>query len=155
MNEQSQQQMPQNLGRILAVDDDATSLLILRGLLEEQGYEVLDAQSGTEALCIVEREAQSLDVIVLDKMMPEMDGLQVVAHLKDDEKARHIPIVMLTGSNKPEEVKEGIDAGVFYYMTKPFEDNIFQSVLFSAIRESQRRKTLKSELKKHNTSFFK
>lgn len=140
-------------GRVLAVEDEATSLVILVSLLEELGYEVLEAQQGREALDIIEREAGKLDVIVLDKMMPEMDGLEVVAQLKDNPKAKHIPIVMVTGSTKPEEVKEGIDAGVFYYMTKPYEEDVFKSVLTSAMREAERREVLKTELKKHQTSF--
>ena len=140
-------------GRILAVEDDATSLVILVGLLEELGYEVLEAASGEEALGVVEREADDLDVIVLDKVMPGMDGLEVVAQLKGDPTAHHIPVVMVTGSTRPEEVKEGIDAGVFYYLAKPYEPEVFNSVLTSAMREANRRNNLKSELKKHQTSF--
>ena len=140
-------------GRVLAVEDEATSLAILTSLLEDLGYEVLEAQRGREALDIVDREAASLDAIVLDKVMPEMDGLEVVSHLKDDARARHIPVIMVTGSTKPEEVKEGIDAGVFYYLTKPYEDKVFTSVITSAVRQSNRHATLKKELQKHHTSF--
>lgn len=140
-------------GRILAVEDEATSLAILVTLLEELGYEVLEAENGREALDIVDREAGALDVIVLDKAMPEMNGLEVVAALKEELKAQHIPVVMVTGSTKPEEVKEGIDAGVFYYMTKPYEEGVFKSVISSAMSEANRRSTLKAELKKHQTSF--
>ncbi len=153
MNETHLKPVTNKKGRVLAVEDEATSLAILVNLLEELGYEVLEAQQGREALEIVEREAATLDVIVLDKIMPEMDGLEVVAQLKDDPKAQHIPIIMVTGSTKPEEVKEGIDAGVFYYLTKPYEDDVFKSVLTSAMRESDRRSNLKTEIKKHQTSF--
>lgn len=153
MNEANLKPVNDKKGRILAVEDDSTSLLVLVGLLEDLGYEVLEATEGREALDIVEREGATLDVIVLDKVMPEMDGLEVVAQLKDDPKAQHIPIIMVTGSTKPEEVKEGIDAGVFYYLTKPYEDNVFKSVLTSAMREADRRSNLKGELKKHQTSF--
>lgn len=153
MSEAKLKQVTDKKGRVLAVEDETTSLAILAGLLEELGYEVLEANLGREALDIVEREAATLDVIVLDKVMPEMDGLEVVSRLKDDPKARHIPIVMVTGSTKPEEVKEGIDAGVFYYLTKPYEDDVFKSVLTSAMREADRRSNLKTELKKHQTSF--
>lgn len=141
------------LGRVLAVEDDKTSLAILSGLLMDLGYDVLEAENGREAIDVVERERDEIDVIVLDKGMPEMDGLAVVAHLKDDPYARHIPIVMVTGSTQPEEVKEGIDAGVFYYLAKPFEDDVFKSVLTSAMREADSRAKLKTELKKHQTSF--
>lgn len=143
----------QKKARVLAVEDEATSMAILVSLLEELEYDVVQASEGREALDIIEREGETIDVIVLDKVMPEMDGLAVVSHLKDDEKARHIPIIMVTGSSKPEEVKEGIDAGVFYYMTKPYEDDVFKSVITAAMREANRRINLKSELKKHQVSF--
>tara|TARA_B100001989_G_C24550033_1_gene473762 strand:+ start:1169 stop:2107 length:939 start_codon:yes stop_codon:yes gene_type:complete len=140
-------------GRVLAVEDEATSLAILVSLLEDLHYDVLEAQDGREALDIIERESQNIDVIVLDKVMPEMGGLEVVDQLKEDPKVQHIPVIMVTGSTKAEEVKEGIDAGVFYYMTKPYEDDVFKSVITSAMREANRRSSLKQDLKKHQTSF--
>jgi CheY-like chemotaxis protein len=140
-------------GCILAVEDDATSLVIMVSLLEELGYETLQAENGREALEVLEREAARIDAIVLDKAMPEMDGLEVVDALKDTPQMRHIPIVMVTGSKSADEVKEGIDAGVFYYLVKPFEDDVFESVVTSAMREANRRKALKSELHKHQASF--
>ena len=153
MAKASKKAVEKHEGYVLAVDDDATSLFVLVDLLEGLGYEVLEASGGKEALDIIEREAGNLDVIVLDKMMPEMNGIEVVQALNDDPKARHIPVVMVTGSTKPEEVKEGIDAGVFYYLAKPFKDEVMTSVLNSAMCESSRRKTLQVELRKHQSSF--
>ena len=144
---------PQKQGRILVAEDDDTSLMILTGLLENFGYDIIETRDGREALDAIEREAGTLSVIVLDKVMPEMNGLEVVHALKENPAAQHIPIIMLTGSSKPEEIKEGIDAGVFYYLTKPYEDGIFKSVITSAMREAERRSTLKTEFKKHQTSF--
>ncbi len=144
---------PTPIGRVLAVEDDQTTLIILVALLEELNYEVIEATNGVEALGIIEREAEKLDVIVLDKHMPEMDGLGVVKHIKNDPRASRIPVIMVTGSDSPDEFKEGIDAGVFYYLTKPYEDDVFESVLTSAVRESERRSILKNELKKHQSSF--
>ncbi len=144
---------PISAGCVLAVEDDQTTLIILVAQLEELNFEVLQATNGVEALGIIEREADRIDVVVLDKHMPEMGGLEVVKHLKDDAKASRIPIIMVTGSDRPEEFQEGLDAGVFYYLTKPYEDSIFASVLSSAMRESERRSLLKNELKKHHTSF--
>ena len=140
-------------GCILAVEDDETSLVILVSLLEELGYETLEATNGREALEVVERESERIHAIVLDKVMPELDGLEVVAALKDNAKIRHIPIVMVTGSKSADEVKEGIDAGVFYYLVKPFEDDVFESVVTAAMREADRRNILKTELHKHHASF--
>lgn len=139
--------------RVLAADDEPTSLMVLTTLLEDMGYDVVEAHDGREALDIIEREGATFSGLVLDRMMPGMNGIEVVHQLKDDPRAQHIPIVMVTGANKPEEVKEGVDAGVFYYLTKPYEEALFSSVMESAMREAQRRRTLKTELKKHQTSF--
>ncbi|MGH1352075.1 MAG: response regulator [Methyloligellaceae bacterium] len=144
---------PVAAGRVLAVEDDQTTLIILTALLEELNYEVIEATNGIEALGVIEREAEKLDVIVLDKHMPEMDGLEVVKQLKNDPRASRLPVIMVTGSDSPDEFKEGIDAGVFYYLTKPYEDDVFASVLTSAMKESERRSLLKNELKKHQSSF--
>lgn len=140
-------------GVVLAVEDEPTSLAVLADLLEELNYDVIEAVNGIEALDIITREGQHIDVIILDKNMPEMDGLEVVAHLKKDTKSKHIPIIMVTGATRPEEVREGIDAGVFYYLAKPYEDEIFKSVLQAAYREAKQRKNLKTELYKHQRSF--
>lgn len=140
-------------GLVLAVEDDPTSLAIMTRILENLEYSVLQAQEGREALEIVGQRHADLDIIILDRVMPELDGLDVLAKLKDDPKARHIPVIMATGSKEPEEVMQGIDAGVFYYLTKPYETDVFTSVLNSAMRESMRRKQLKSDLIKHKTSF--
>ena len=140
-------------GKVLAVEDDFTTLAILSGFLESLDYTVLEAENGHSALSILERESDTIDVIIMDKTMPEMSGLEVVKRLKDDPKTHHIPVVMVTGSTDIEEVKEGIDAGVFYYLTKPYEESVFKSVLSSAMRESSRRHDLKQELQKHWMGF--
>lgn len=153
MNETNLKPVAEKKPCVLAVEDSGTSLAILVSLLEELGYDTLDASDGREALDVIERERDRIDVIVLDKVMPNMDGLEVVKHLKQDPKAYHIPVIMVTGSKKPEEIKEGIDAGVFYYLTKPYEEDVFKSILSSATHEAHKRSTLREELKKHQSSF--
>ncbi len=140
-------------GYVLAVEDDGTTRAIMTGLLEDLGYETLEAENGHEALEVVAREIDRIDVIVLDKVMPELNGLEVVTKLKSTPGFDTIPVVMVTGSKEPEEIKEGIDAGVFYYLTKPFDDDVFQSVLTAAMSEAKRLQILKNELQKHQTSF--
>ncbi|MAH05774.1 MAG: response regulator [Alphaproteobacteria bacterium] len=142
-----------NHKKVLAVEDDATSRFVLVNLLEELGYDPIEAEDGREALAIMENDINRPDIIVLDKIMPGMDGLEVVLQLKKDPALSHIPIVMVTGSKTPEEVKEGIDAGVFYYLVKPYEEEVFKSVIDAAMREADRRTTLRADLKKHQTSF--
>tara|TARA_Y100001936_G_C16039855_1_gene650864 strand:- start:926 stop:1786 length:861 start_codon:yes stop_codon:yes gene_type:complete len=127
--------------------------MILVNLLEDMGHLVFKAENGQEAIDIVEKEAMKIDVIVLDKAMPVMDGIGVVEELKHIPQALNIPIVMVTGSTEPDEVKEGIDAGVFYYLTKPYAEDVFLSVITSALKESERRGLIQNEIEKQQTGF--
>ena len=102
---------------ILAVDDDPDSLFILERLLGREGYRVRTAIGGRAAIAALEREL--VDVIVLDVVMPDLDGLQVCAALRSDERTRDIPIVILTASARPETRLRAMARGVSEFVTKP------------------------------------
>ena len=85
--------------------------------------------------------------------MPVMDGLTAISRMKEDMQLRHIPVILLTGADKPEEMKKGMESGVFYYLTKPVKKLVLGSVLDSAGRAGQRSKGLASELKQHRAGF--
>ena len=104
--------------RILIADDDPDILELLTLNLEHEGFEVLGASDGDEAWALV-RDAMP-DLVVLDVMMPERDGLDVLTSLKAHPRTRHIPVVLLTAKATDAEVWEGWRAGADYYMTKPF-----------------------------------
>ncbi len=103
---------------VLAVDDKPQNLQFLGKLLSDNGYEVGLAQSGSQALNFVRKDEP--DLILLDIMMPEMDGYEVCRTLKDDVAARHIPVIFLTAKTDSEDVVKGFDAGGVDYVTKPF-----------------------------------
>lgn len=143
----------ENKIRVLVVDDDRIMRTIIQGRIEDLGHEVGVAVNGKEAVDILRGSRGEYDIIVLDREMPEMNGMEVVARMKADPDLRKIPVIMATGSDRPEDIKDGIDAGVFYYLTKPIDEEVLKSVFFSAVREVETQKILKSELKKHKTSF--
>lgn len=151
--ERALQEMQEAQCKVLVVDDDRIMRSIIQGRIEDMGYGVEVAVHGKEAMEKLNADKKGFDIIVLDREMPEMDGLEVVQRMKSDPDLRKIPVIMATGSNRPEDIKKGIDAGVFYYLTKPFDDDVLESVFISAVREVRTQKTLKSELKKHKTSF--
>ncbi len=138
---------------ILVVDDDRTALMTLEARLQSHGYIVLTAISGKSACEIVEKEHLVIDAILLDRMMPEMDGLQVIEWLKKQKNLTKPPIIMQTGSDRPDQIKEGIDAGVFYYLTKPIAEEVLRSVVSSAVKESKQKRVLRAELSSHRSSF--
>jgi len=108
--------------RILIVDDDAHTLDILERWLTREGYRTLCADGGPACLALLAREGAAeadIDVIVLDVMMPEMDGLQVCARLREDPTWREIPVVLLTARDDMDTRARGMALGVSEYVTKP------------------------------------
>lgn len=104
-------------GRILIVDDDPNTLEILRRWLNREGYATVSADNGPSCLQALAKEA--VDVIVLDVMMPGMDGLQVCERLRASEAWRGIPVVLLTAKDDLETRSRGMMLGVSEYLTKP------------------------------------
>ncbi len=120
-------------GRIMVVDDEESITYLLKRVLEAEGYEVLTASNGREALEIL--QDRPVDLIITDYMMPEMDGLQVLRKLKEMGKLGEVKVIMLTVSDFKETLEEAINIGVYDYITKPFD---FQEVIMavnSAMKE--------------------
>ena len=104
---------------ILVVDDDEDSRLLVEKVLSRQGFEVVTASDGKTALEVA--AAQPLDLIILDVMMPGMDGNEVQSRLKETDKTRNIPIIMLTALNDSEQVERVMNSSPKWYITKPFD----------------------------------
>jgi two-component system alkaline phosphatase synthesis response regulator PhoP len=104
--------------RILVVDDEEDLLELISYNLSKEGYRVTTAASGEEAM----REARSNppDLIVLDLLLPSVDGLEVCKLLKSDTRTKHVPIVMLTAKGEEADVVSGLELGADDYITKPF-----------------------------------
>ena len=132
--------MASKKGRILIVDDDPHAVEILTRMLEREGYECVSAASGAAALQRVREQA--VDVILLDVMMPEMDGLQVCERLRQDNELRQIPVVLLTAKDDMETRSRGMALGVSEYLTKP----VNKRELFSRIAAQLRSRELNRKL---------
>lgn len=129
--------------RILVVDDNAANLRMMRGKLEARYYEVTTAQSGPEALSMIEQIAPQ--IILLDVMMPEMDGFEVCERLKADPLTQHIPVVMLTALTEEEDRIRGLEAGADDFLSKPVDDFALLSRLealtrFNAVADELRQR---------------
>ncbi|OIO04619.1 MAG: hypothetical protein AUJ49_02455 [Desulfovibrionaceae bacterium CG1_02_65_16] len=111
---------------ILAVDDEQVNLLLLAGLLRREGVNVVAARSGFEALTLTARHDFAL--ILLDVMMPGMDGFTTAERLRADERTRHIPIIFITAISKEQRhIFKGYEAGAVDYLIKPFEHEILKN----------------------------
>ncbi|NOZ25800.1 MAG: response regulator [Nitrospirae bacterium] len=105
--------------RILVAEDSMTDLQFIKNALKETGYEILTASDGDEAEQKVRSE--SVDLIILDVVMPKKNGFQVCRSLKRDEKYSHIPIIMITSKTQDSDRFWGLKQGADEYVTKPFE----------------------------------
>ena len=130
--------------KILVVDDEADVLLLCRVNLEFEGYEVVEAGDGEAAIRKV--AAERPDVILLDVMMPKMDGWQVLAALKADPDTADIPVVMLTAKVQDQDQIRGWSGGAADYITKPFSplalSQVLENVLNNDPEEEERRRRM-------------
>ncbi len=104
---------------ILCVDDEPLNLLVLEGVLVPKGYDVIPAAGGRKALEII--EGQKVDIVLLDVMMPEMNGFEVCKNIKNNERLRNIPVVLITALTSKEDRIKGIEAGAEDFISKPFD----------------------------------
>jgi CheY-like chemotaxis protein len=105
--------------RILICDDDPVILRLLEVNLELEGYEVLLAHHGEEALEVA--GAETPDLVILDIMMPRLDGYQTAERLKSHDATKHIPVVFLSAKAQQSDIEKGKQYGVDEYITKPFD----------------------------------
>ena len=142
--------MPEDIGqaRILVVDDDFRNTELLHTYLASIGYDVVTASNGIQALEVV--AAQSPDLILLDVMMPGLDGLEVCARLKSREETRPIPIVMVTALRETKDKIKAMEVGADDFLSKPF--NIYE--LATRVKSLLRIKRLYDELEQKNDLLY-
>ncbi|AFC69440.1 diguanylate cyclase response regulator [Rickettsia amblyommatis] len=131
---------------ILVVDDIEPNIKLLTAKLLKEYYTVLTANSGKEALAILKKG--KIDIILLDVMMPEMDGFEVCKTIKTDPETTHIPVVMVTALSDIDDRVKGLEAGADEFLTKPIND----TALFVRLKSLSRMKSLIDELKLRNST---
>jgi len=143
----------EHTNRILLVDDDEFNMKILREDLEFYGYQVVEACDGKIACDILEKDA-NFDVILLDRMMPKMNGMEVLEVIKHDQRTKNIPVIMQTAAASKSQIQEGIDSGAFYYLTKPYDVKVMLSVIKNAILDSKKRQSFDKSTSIASTNQF-
>lgn len=104
--------------KILVVDDDPYILMSLEFLMKKNGYEVMVARNGTEALELVDKQIPHL--VLLDIMMPDVDGYEICKYIKSSTSLKNTKVVFMSAKTKESDIKKGYDMGAALYVTKPF-----------------------------------
>ena len=104
--------------KILVVDDDPYILMSLEFLLKKNNFDVMVARNGTEALELVEKQIPQ--VVLLDIMMPDVDGYAICKHIKSSKKLKEAKVVFMSAKSKESDIQKGYDLGASLYITKPF-----------------------------------
>jgi len=125
--------------RVLVVDDIAANVRLLEAKLAAEYFEVMSANSGQEALALIEKQAP--DIVLLDVMMPEMDGFEVCRRIRDNPRTRFLPVVMVTALSDQADRVRGLEAGADDFLTKPVND----LALFARVRSLVRLKMMMDE----------
>lgn len=120
------------MGRILVVDDSPFMIRLVTYILESAGYETASAENGKVALEMIAEE--SPDLVFLDTMMPEMDGLETLAALRSNPRTKDLPVLMLTAKTQADDHRIALDAGANGYLTKPFHQADVLNVVAQHLR---------------------
>lgn len=121
--------------RVLSVDDEELNLEILDRHLTRAGYQNHGAENGKIAWEYLQEHGDDIDIILLDKMMPEMDGFEVLKRIKADPKLKNKPVIMQTAAIDKEDAIMGIELGAYYYVTKPYAAEMLISIVNSAAKD--------------------
>jgi len=134
--------------RVLVADDDSKSLAVLVRVLGRAGMETVAAEDGAEVLAHLRKAPDSFDVLLMDLVMPRMNGFQVLRRMKAHAQLKHIPVILQTASNAPEDIQRGMEAGAYYYLTKPFTQRVVLGIVRTAAQDIARIRVLHAEVER-------
>jgi len=138
---------------VLIVDDDPGALLLIKTILSNKDYQLVTAADGEEARLLLEKDPDQFLAVILDWDMPKMSGIELLSWIKAQPALEDIPVVMQTAMDSSEQIRQGIDAGAFYYLTKPFDKQLLHSVVRAALMDSRSKRALVKKLKQSENPF--
>jgi len=142
---------------ILIVDDEEFNLEIISEYLSESDYKISTAEDGQIAWEMLEQSPDTFDVILLDRMMPNMTGMEVLEKIKQHPVLKYCSVIFQTAKASIADIEEGMNAGAYYYLTKPFEEEVLLSIVKTAINDRLRLKEIQANLdqSKHTMGLLK
>lgn len=131
---------------ILVVDDDRGALLLIEAILSTERHRLLTVMNAEEARAILAKDSERLLAILLDWDLPDASGLELLEEIKGQPTLTETPVIMETAMDSPEQIRAGIDAGAFYYLTKPFDRSVLLSIVRAAVSDHRSRRSLVKRL---------
>ena len=131
---------------VLVVDDEPFNVEIILEYIGSENYDLKDAEDGLDAWTQLEADPEAFDVVVLDRMMPNMDGMEVLKRINAHPILKEVPVILQTALASKSDIADGMQAGAFYYLTKPFEEEMLRSVIETAVSDRQRYLTMKKKV---------
>jgi DNA-binding response OmpR family regulator/anti-sigma regulatory factor (Ser/Thr protein kinase) len=138
--------------RILVVDDETLNLEILAeyfGFDNEPPFSPLCIDGGEAAWDVLQDPAQHFDIILLDRMMPGLDGIALLRRIKSEPRLAEIPVILQTAADSAEQIREGLEAGAYYYLTKPYRRDALLAIVQAALTDARARDSLRRRLDEH------
>lgn len=129
--------------QLLLVDDDEFFLSLMKKILERSGYAVDSAADGLAAWTTLESDPHRVDLLLLDKQMPRMDGISLLKRIKSDQRFTDLPVIMLTGDDGQQGIIEGLAEGAYYYLTKPSTEHVLRLVIKNALNDFRQKRELR------------
>ncbi len=138
---------------ILAADDDRATLLLIQSILAAGGYSVVTAEDGASARALIDGNPARFSAILLDWEMPGMTGIELLRWVKRQPNLSDVPVILETAKDSVERIREGIEAGAFYYLTKPFDRRLLLSIVNAALEDFRKRAAVARQLKESQNPF--
>jgi len=135
--------------RLLVVDDELVNLMIIREYLEGPDYALDMVESASQAWQHLQKGDAGYDLVILDRMMPGMNGIELLRLMKADPRFAGIPVIMQTAATTPEQVRQGLEAGAFYYLAKPYEPETLLAIVRAAVRDLEERELARNRASAH------
>jgi len=132
---------------VLVVDDDPSVLLCITMQLKDQNYKIITAKDGTEGWDLLEKSPKKYDVVILDRKMPGMSGMDVLIRMKNHDILKVIPVIFQTSMAAESDILEGLQAGVDYYLIKPCKKEMLLAVIRTALSGYFGYKSMQSEVR--------
>lgn len=136
---------------VLVVDDEPIGREVMAENLLDEGYEIVEADSGESAWAAIDATPQRFDAVLLDRLMPDMDGIEILRRVKNRPDMMHVPVIMQTGMTADADVLEGLKAGAYYYLTKPFAAETLLAIVAAAVRDYRSHLALEEEVKRQGS----